>query len=421
MKDEALFSPDPRTRWAAAMQYAQEKGNELDREIVDRYKSWPKYWWGTANAWLVFLGPSPGNSGGNAIDWNRERLPTLGKPHEHFKTQWDSRGFWDRLREWTIQAYKLAGVFPDDEEAALGLTLLANVLSQKAGKEKGIPEEALVEAMPTVVTQLELVRPRIVVSLTERIFELVYREFQKRYKVAPPRKSTLVKTTTRKKGKKVEFQPKYFHIKTNFGLLLIARAPIHPSHQGKYNTGEFDKYLADHIRSVIREDGGEYVIDSTSLQSEPTSHISRPDRKKESTVSNRKVSVDIYVGGQRPENKVGSVVVTEEQVRAAFAEWNSRLYLPARQRWIRNKRDSKAVYDDEGKCYPPKKIMRIATREAVRELMGTIQKDAIRHEIARGLGTLEGGYQVLETYSGCRELGFRVRGGLNPDGKSKCG
>ena len=179
MKDEALFSPDPHIRWEAARKYAQEKGNELGKEIADRYKSWPKYWWGTANAWLVFLGPSPGNSGGNAIDWNRERLPTLGKPHEHFKTQWDSAGFWQRLREWTIQAYSLAGVFPDDEDAALGLTLLANVLDVPAG-DSGKITGLLSGAMPNVLNNLGLVRPRIIVPMHKRVSKLLIAEFRRR-------------------------------------------------------------------------------------------------------------------------------------------------------------------------------------------------------------------------------------------------
>ena len=132
---------------------------------------------------------------------------------------------------------------------------------------------------------------------------------------------------------------------------------------------------------------------------------------------NRKVSVDIYVGN--PREYVGSVDVTEEQVRNAIIEWNSPKMSGERNSWINNRGQGK-VFWDGNKCYPPKKIMRIATREAVKEFAKT-QKGSIRSALEKGLLNMQGGYQVLETYSGCERLGFRTQGELKPDDKRKCG
>jgi hypothetical protein len=127
--DELLFSPNPQVRWQEARDYRRTRSSEeLEREIKESYKDWPKFWFGAANAWLVFLGPSPGSTPGK---WTyreaetRFRLPSLGKPHEFLDTH-DTQ-FYLALRKWTIDAFRAAGVF-DNREAALGSALLANVL-----------------------------------------------------------------------------------------------------------------------------------------------------------------------------------------------------------------------------------------------------------------------------------------------------
>jgi len=121
----ALYDLDPRVRWAAARRLHTEQPQEVEAEIKIRYAMWPKFRWGVINPWLVFVGPSPGSSGSRPIDWDRERMPTIGQAQVHFKEYGDSVGFWSRMREWTTNAFALAGLFPKKSDAALGSVLLA--------------------------------------------------------------------------------------------------------------------------------------------------------------------------------------------------------------------------------------------------------------------------------------------------------
>ena len=59
--------------------------------------SWPVFSPGSLNAWLVFLGPSPGNSPGSS--WNYDPLPSVGGAHGGVAEYVDRRGFWNGIRK----------------------------------------------------------------------------------------------------------------------------------------------------------------------------------------------------------------------------------------------------------------------------------------------------------------------------------
>jgi hypothetical protein len=250
MKFDSLFSPDPRIRWKHAKKYARERGHGLQKEIAERCADWPRYWWGVINAWLVFLGPSPGNSKSiRQIDWKTDRFPTLGKPHELFKREVDSTGFWERMRQWTVEAYKLAGIFCDNEEAALGSTLLANVLDTREGDATKITDEALLGAIPKVVTHLESVRPRIIIPMEKRTSRYMLEELRRRgtkIVVGPQETQVLAKN----QGFPY-YRPKTWHLRTSFGPLVIAESPQHPSKKNFYEPAIVDQYLASIIRMCL--------------------------------------------------------------------------------------------------------------------------------------------------------------------------
>jgi hypothetical protein len=132
------------------------------------------------------------------------------------------------------------------------------------------------------------------------------------------------------------------------------------------------------------------------------------------------VSVGIYVGGQRDEHRIGDVQVTEELFKDAIAEWESPSIIGERKAWARHRGQGKVLWAGN-RCYPPKKIMRIASREGVRRLKERQRDPFIRQDLEKGLNLMEGGYQVLDTYLGSTVFGFRVEGGLTPRDKQKCG
>lgn len=248
MKNEALFSPDPQIRWEASRDYAWQQGEALAQEIAERYAAWPKYWWGVGNAWLVFVGPSPGNSGGYQIDWDRERLPTIGQPHEHYRTQWDSRGFWDRMRGWPINGYRQAGLFGDDSEAALSSVLLANVLDVSAG-DAGQVTHLLPAAMPRVLDNLALVKPRLIVPMHKQVSELLISEFRRCGAVII--NGPEITPVPAKSQRFSHYKPRSWQLTVAWGPLLIAEAPQHPSKRNFYDPAEFDRYLADKIKICL--------------------------------------------------------------------------------------------------------------------------------------------------------------------------
>lgn len=131
--DPQLFHLDPFLRWKKASEIRRSLGSSLITEIRAAFPSWPKYWWGAINPWLVFIGPSPGNSPGAEVNWEIERWPALGEPQMHFAQYRGGAGFWPRMGQWTQNAYGAAGIFSDDPEACLGSVLLANMIPTKQG------------------------------------------------------------------------------------------------------------------------------------------------------------------------------------------------------------------------------------------------------------------------------------------------
>src|SRR5688500_2077885 len=121
-----IHHPDPVKRLAAA------RAAPRPQAVPD---TWPAFWTGVSNPWLVFLGPSPGNSPDKAQAIGGPRAPTLGAPHPHVETYIDSNGFWERIREWTHRSFALAGVF-DKPADSLSSVLVGNVLAISAGDSR---------------------------------------------------------------------------------------------------------------------------------------------------------------------------------------------------------------------------------------------------------------------------------------------
>lgn len=249
MFEPALYAQNPCDRWINAANLLRKDPQSVRDMIRKAYETWPFYWWGVANAWLVYLGPSPGNSAAKPINWEVERLPTLGEPHMHFKLQRDSTGFWPRLREWTINAYSLAGVFIDDDDAAMGSTLLANVLDTRQGYAGKISASSLEQAMPSTVVHLARVRPRIIVPMDKRVSRLLVAELKRRgaRNVTGP-----CPTPVSALNQRYEFyRPQSWSLEMPYGPVLVAESPQHPSKRNFYDPQIMDIYLAAKIRSCI--------------------------------------------------------------------------------------------------------------------------------------------------------------------------
>lgn len=144
-----------------------------------------------------------------------------------------------------------------------------------------------------------------------------------------------------------------------------------------------------------------------------------PMESREGETMPTKISLGIFVGGQKREHFVDTVEVTQDQVRAAITVWDSAEMTEQRESWVKHKGDTKVFWCND-RCYPPKQLMRIACREQVKEIATRQNKIRFKQELEDGLRVLRGGYQVLKCYQGARDLGYRTDS-LAPDSKAKYG
>lgn len=205
------------------------------------------------NPWLVFVGPSPGNSPGRPIDWVRERMPTLGEVQVHMREYVDGTGFWNRMRTWIVAAYKDAGIFDDDRAAALGSALLANLVSEHQGDARRISDFKLEQATPEAVALLRKLRPRVIVPMEKRIGPLLVAELQRqgaKVDSGPNRVSVLAKNQIYS-----HYRSKVWRVSTDFGPVTLAESPQQPSKVNFYEPVVVDSYLGQIMREALGDAG----------------------------------------------------------------------------------------------------------------------------------------------------------------------
>ena len=155
--EEALplgfYNAQPQERVAALYQTTSNLRDNLMTGLPD----WPIYSPGSLNAWLVFLGPSPGNSPGGL--WNYDPLPSFGRAHGGVAEYRDRRGFWNGIREYA------RAIFPELSPAnAYAATMVRNLDPKQSATA---PTGGHMYPAAVQVTEIlgRLVRPRLVIAL----------------------------------------------------------------------------------------------------------------------------------------------------------------------------------------------------------------------------------------------------------------
>lgn len=194
---EALFSLDATERWRAARPFAPTSARRIIRAIQNgnltglrrddldslaalpeplrgRVKNWGKYFslFGAVNAWLVFVGPSPGGSPTNNRALNnllgsspQRRNPTLGWPHPSY---WypDTRGFLAKIRQWSFETMQGVGSFKS-LEAAVSNTLMLNLAKPLSGAASRLPADLVAVGARRLWRMIvPVVQPRLIIALT---------------------------------------------------------------------------------------------------------------------------------------------------------------------------------------------------------------------------------------------------------------
>ncbi len=184
------------------------------------------------------------------VNWERDQFPSLGRPNEHLRTYRDSQGFWDRIRSWTRAAFAQSGVFgPEMSEAALAMTMVANMTDMSAGSARDVKNTALVAGLTGAVRGLEAVRPGLLVPMDKR--------------VTPPIRERLAsegwQTTDSGVSEVAAFnqrypayRPHWYRLEhANRSALLIAESPQHPSKVNFYRASDMDGYLGGMIARAM--------------------------------------------------------------------------------------------------------------------------------------------------------------------------
>ena len=158
-----FFSAVPQER-VAALGHA----TSVLRKVLMTGYSWPTMSPGSLNAWLIFLGASPGGS--PRLPWNYDPLPSIGVAHGGVAEYVDGKGFWNGIREYARTIFP--ELYPADAYAA---TMVRNLVPEQSATA---PTGKRVSAAALHATEVlgELIRPRLVIAIgsarkhTDRVF-----------------------------------------------------------------------------------------------------------------------------------------------------------------------------------------------------------------------------------------------------------
>ena len=163
-----FYSGIPRSRVSALTETTEDMREALLGEV----SQWPTMSPGSLNAWLVFLGPSPGNSPG--VPWNYNPNPSIGDAHPGVSEYVDRRGFWNRIREYARTVF-----YELDASEAYAATMVRNlnpIQSATATRDCRM----YIAARDVVEVLGKIIRPRLVIAIggsreyTDRAFSELF-------------------------------------------------------------------------------------------------------------------------------------------------------------------------------------------------------------------------------------------------------
>lgn len=148
-----FYSAVPQER-VAALGHAT---HDLRKTLMTGLPSWPVKSPGSLNAWLVFLGPSPGNSPG--ASWDYDPRPSVGGAHGGVAEYVDGNGFWNGIREFAH------AIFPELSAADSYATTMVRNLDTKQSATAPTGKHMDAAAVQVADVLGKLIRPRLVIAL----------------------------------------------------------------------------------------------------------------------------------------------------------------------------------------------------------------------------------------------------------------
>jgi hypothetical protein len=155
MEPAELFSLDIEIRHSTSILYGEKHRGP--------FAHWPRGCWGSANAWLMLCGPSPGRADGpnqrslGGPERPRDVPVSIGK--ESGKIEFESNK--GRNKRWQNLVRAVFG----DEETSASLTCVANLDWGNYGDHRDIPTTHFDEGCGTVLKVMQSSQPCVVITL----------------------------------------------------------------------------------------------------------------------------------------------------------------------------------------------------------------------------------------------------------------
>ena len=150
---DGFYSDSPKRRVAAL----GETTEDMREALLSQVPEWPTMSPGSLNAWLVFLGPSPGNSPGKP--WNYDPDPSIGHAHPGVAKYVDRKGFWNGIR-----GYAGAVFFDLEPSDACAATMVRN-LDPTQSATTSRDWRMYIAARDVVEVLGKIIRPRLVIAI----------------------------------------------------------------------------------------------------------------------------------------------------------------------------------------------------------------------------------------------------------------
>lgn len=224
MTIDKLYSNIPEERLTAALEVKE-------MSVIDQIKKIKQYFWfGSANAWLVFLGTSPGGSStkGKEDKSNYKSEISFNEASNHLLNFNDSKGkkgFWEKIRGYAKE------LFPEIPESELYKIMLAgNLMDSMEGDSSKLNVEELQKGAIESFDVLSIVKPKLIICLQQNVYELIYK-LVKEKEMEQVQASDILQI---KSGTKRDIEYKvpviYFQSKDIvWDKWVLTRMPMHPS------------------------------------------------------------------------------------------------------------------------------------------------------------------------------------------------
>ena len=292
--DDSLFSSGPEIRWKVSRDWSAKQGwnkarinrmrlaiqtiqpYRIDEDDIDPLDALPERYrddvheWGehfalagSLNSWLVFVGPSPGNSPTESSrlhalldSSSHHRNPVLGRPHPTLYYP-DGQGFFDVVRQWVNGAYRSSGYFrrKSDEFGALSSFMTINLTKAPEGDATKVSCQGMEQgALRFWQHVAPVVRPHLIVALMRgdpSVFDILCEAAED-----IGLKSNRLTDDRFQGSRRAYFLPKAVIRPKEWGPVLVATVPTHPSHIRewiKWKRIQAASDVIEHLGARVRE------------------------------------------------------------------------------------------------------------------------------------------------------------------------